>query len=277
MLQLLLASSSLPSPAKWVIQVVHGHAEAVIPFSITSQPIRPVYHMAGVVGNGRRGVHSHSLDFEFWFKESFLDQMTSFQRLYPCSRSVFMIEAQVHRLRLVTGPQVPVFEISNHYQASDTARSMLVTNQHLGAGLASAFAPKSLVSSIKSYFSSTTAAPVFFPPLVTALMRGHGFTCVGRSIEESVFRSIFLCSNARIQTTAILMQNAFNNQGFMTQKTAQDKQQFVPESVHYLSGKEGTDAWSALQGSVERPWKLWCAEVEKSGFYENTLGPPPGA
>lgn len=33
-----------------VQSVVHAHAEAVLPFSISSIPLRPVFHMAGVMG-----------------------------------------------------------------------------------------------------------------------------------------------------------------------------------------------------------------------------------
>src|SRR5215475_723897 len=32
--------------------VVHNHAPSVIPFGVTNVPMRPVYHMAGFIGNG---------------------------------------------------------------------------------------------------------------------------------------------------------------------------------------------------------------------------------
>jgi len=35
---------------KGVNSVVHAHSEVVLPFSITSIPLRPVFHMGGVVG-----------------------------------------------------------------------------------------------------------------------------------------------------------------------------------------------------------------------------------
>ena len=35
---------------KGVNSVIHSHAEAVLPFSISSVPLRPVFHMAGVMG-----------------------------------------------------------------------------------------------------------------------------------------------------------------------------------------------------------------------------------
>ena len=35
---------------KGVNSVVHGHPEVVLPYSISSIPLRPVFHMSGVMG-----------------------------------------------------------------------------------------------------------------------------------------------------------------------------------------------------------------------------------
>ncbi|KAL1301660.1 hypothetical protein AAFC00_005880 [Neodothiora populina] len=213
---------------KWpeVNSVVHAHAEDVIPFSISSQPIRPVYHMAGVIG--------------------------------AC---------------------VPVFDINNHYKPSDTTHNLLVTNSHLGVGLANAFSPTSAfakpINMIKSYFSSSDSPPPPFPPNPTVLMRGHGFTCVGTSIQESVYRSIYLCSNARVQTNALLIQNTFNVRKLAV-KSVDDVFPIDMKDITYLSDRECVDAWEANKAQAARPWKLWCKEVETSGLYSNQLGPPPG-
>ncbi|QIX00862.1 hypothetical protein AMS68_006379 [Peltaster fructicola] len=141
--------------------VIHSHNEAVLPFSISSMPLRPVFHMAGVVG-----------------------------------------------------AQVPVFDIALHYKSSDSTHSLLVTNEHLGAALAAGFNPSSLSSKATSLVynlvTSSTPEPVAFPPNPTVLMRGHGFTCVGKTIEEAVFRAVYTCTNARVQTTSLLLQGTFN-------------------------------------------------------------------
>ncbi|KJY02245.1 hypothetical protein TI39_contig71g00009 [Zymoseptoria brevis] len=113
------------------------------------------------------------------------------------------------------GPQVPVFDIAQHYTSSSPLHSLLVTNTHLGAALAAGFNPTPSVLSkgvmaLKNYLTSSTPSPVPFPPCPTVLMRGHGMTCVGRSIEEVVYRAIFTCVNARVQTTALLMQGGYN-------------------------------------------------------------------
>ncbi|MFM9888512.1 MAG: class II aldolase/adducin family protein [Burkholderiales bacterium] len=35
-----------------VMSVVHNHSHSVVPFSITNQPLRPIFHMAAFIGNG---------------------------------------------------------------------------------------------------------------------------------------------------------------------------------------------------------------------------------
>lgn len=42
--------SELYKKYKDVRSVVHSHSEAVVPFSISSVPLRPVFHMGGVMG-----------------------------------------------------------------------------------------------------------------------------------------------------------------------------------------------------------------------------------
>ena len=42
--------SELYKKYKGVNSVVHAHNEAVLPFSISSVPLRPVFHMGGVMG-----------------------------------------------------------------------------------------------------------------------------------------------------------------------------------------------------------------------------------
>lgn len=107
-------------------------------------------------------------------------------------------------------------------------------------------------------------------------MRGHGFTCVGTTIEEAVYRAIFLCSNARIQTSALLLQNTFNTRK-LSAKGVEDIFPIKMDDIKYLDDRECKDAWETNRGNSERPWKLWCAEVEKAGLYKNMVGPPPGS
>lgn len=179
------------------------------------------------------------------------------------------------------GAQVPIYDIALHYKNSDNLHSLLVTNEHLGAALAAGLHPSTTLSKtanlVKNWVTSGTPQEVDFPSNPTVLMRGHGFTCVGETVEQAVYRAIFTCTNARVQTTALLMQGTYNI-GLLGERLAGDQTGPAKhEDIKYLSDRECKDAWTANKDHAERPWKLWCAEVEDSSLYRNELGPPRGA
>jgi hypothetical protein len=102
-------------------------------------------------------------------------------------------------------------------------------------------------------------------------MRGHGFSCVGQRIEEAVYRAIYTCSNARIQTTALLMQGGYNI-GLVGERFGAGEKETGPakrEEIKYLNEREVKDASTKLVKTVERPWGLWCAEVNDCSLYRN--------
>lgn len=176
----------------------------------------------------------------------------------------------------VVGSQVPVYDISLPYKSSDAQHSLLVDQPHLGAALAAGFHPGSLVSKttnlIKNYITSSQPQPTAFPSSPVVLMRGHGFSCVGQSIEEAVYRAIFTCSNARIQTTALMLQGGYNV-GLVGERFGAGEKETGPakrEDVKFLSERECKDAWAANQKHVERPWGLWSAEVSDCSLYRNS-------
>ena len=190
--------------------VVHAHNEAVLPFTIGSTPLRPVFHMGGVMGS-----------------------------------------------------QCPIYDIAQHYKTSDNLHSMLVTNEHLGAGLASGFNPSTMAAKgmtmVKNFVTSTVSAAPDTPPYPTVLMRGHGFTCIGETIEEAVYRAVYTCTNARIQTTSLLMQGTYNL-GLIGERFGGGENQTGPakhEDIKYLSEREAKDSWTANQANAERPWKMY--------------------
>jgi ribulose-5-phosphate 4-epimerase/fuculose-1-phosphate aldolase len=67
------------------------------------------------------------------------------------------------------------------------------------------------------------------------LMRGHGMTVVGDSVQEAVFRSIYTEMNARLQIQAMQLEGP----------------------IEFLSEEEGRGATAANRGTLERPWELW--------------------
>ncbi|QKX62865.1 uncharacterized protein TRUGW13939_10030 [Talaromyces rugulosus] len=138
------------------------------------------------------------------------------------------------------GQSVQKFDVSQFYAKDDT-RDLLIRNKSLGARFAESF----------SRPDQTLHGPV-------VLMRGHGFTVIGGSIEESVFRAIYTAENARIQTTAMAID-------------ASDRgREPDNKGLHYLQDSELVDTTEMTRWSVMRPWKLWVREVETTGLYENS-------
>ena len=143
-----------------VTAVVHSHSAGVIPFGVTGNRLRPVYHMAGFLGSGS---------------------------------ALFDIRAG----------------------AGDT--DMLIRSPALGRALAAALGTQSCV-----------------------LMRGHGSTTVGDSIEQVVYRAIYAESNAKLQAQAMAL-----------------------GEVTYLSAQEADLAAAANDTQIGRSWDLWLRRIGK--------------
>jgi ribulose-5-phosphate 4-epimerase/fuculose-1-phosphate aldolase len=67
------------------------------------------------------------------------------------------------------------------------------------------------------------------------LMRGHGMTVVGASVQEAVFRAIYTEMNARLQLQAMQLEGP----------------------IEFLSDEEGRRSTAANAGTLERPWEVW--------------------
>ena len=138
--------------------VVHSHSPNVIPFGVTGQALRPVFHMSGFLGEG-----------------------------------------------------TALFEIRN--VAGDT--DMLVSNAPLGVALAAVLGSRSAV-----------------------LMRGHGSTVVGASLEQAVYRAFYAEVNARLQIQAMGL-----------------------GEVTYLNAQEAAKAAAINDTQLARVWELWRQEI----------------
>jgi HCOMODA/2-hydroxy-3-carboxy-muconic semialdehyde decarboxylase len=138
--------------------VVHSHSPSVIPFGVTRQPLRPIFHMSGFLGEG-----------------------------------------------------AALFEIRD--TAGDT--DMLISNATLGVALATVLGERS-----------------------TVLMRGHGSTVVGSSVEQAVYRAIYAEVNARLQIQATQL-----------------------GEVTYLNTQEAMKAAASNDTQLARVWDLWTREI----------------
>ncbi|KAL3479616.1 class II aldolase and Adducin N-terminal domain-containing protein [Aspergillus californicus] len=139
------------------------------------------------------------------------------------------------------GDRTPKYDVAEFYSAEDE-RDLLIRNQRLGESLAACF----------SHGGNKAYSPV-------VLMRGHGFTVAGASIEESVFRAIYTAENARVQTSALTLQLAAGSAPLKHD-----------QSLYYLDRTELLATAQMTQWSVRRPWSLWVREVEQEGLYKNT-------
>lgn len=110
------------------------------------------------------------------------------------------------------GQAAPVFEIR---EAGGEATDLLISNNHLGRALAEKFDTSDIV-----------------------LMRGHGSTVVGASIQQAVYRAAYAELNARYQVEAMRL-----------------------GEVTYLTEDEGRTAARNIEGQVQRPWDLWVEQA----------------
>jgi ribulose-5-phosphate 4-epimerase/fuculose-1-phosphate aldolase len=110
------------------------------------------------------------------------------------------------------GAGVPVFDIRD---ARGSETSMLVDEPGLGDLLAGAL----------------MSAPV-------VLMRGHGATVVGNSLEQALYRSVYAVQNALMQAEAMRM-----------------------GTVNFLSDGECRQAAATIDRSLDRVWDNWVQQL----------------
>lgn len=141
-----------------VVSVVHSHSPSVIPFGVTGQRLRPVFHMSGFLGSG--------------------------STLYDIRR-----------------------------ESGNT--DMLIRDAGLGKDLARALGPHTCV-----------------------LMRGHGSTVVGPTLERAVYRAVYAEENAKLQLSASAL-----------------------GPIEFLTPEEAELAMASTEGQVQRPWELWAGRI----------------
>jgi HCOMODA/2-hydroxy-3-carboxy-muconic semialdehyde decarboxylase len=137
-----------------VVSVVHSHSQSVIPFAITRNMLKPVFHMSGFLGEG-----------------------------------------------------------SAHFEIREAGGNtdMLIRSSYLGAALAKSLGKHSCV-----------------------LMRGHGSTVVGTSLEQAIYRAIYAEVNAKLQLAAAGL-----------------------GEIEFLNTEEAQLSSDMNDGQIPRSWGLW--------------------
>jgi ribulose-5-phosphate 4-epimerase/fuculose-1-phosphate aldolase len=159
--------------------------------------------------------------------------------------------AKIH-VRTRTGNNVPVFDIGDSYSSScpDEQQDLLVRTAKLGIHLAEKFVKTPRDPNFESYFPPD-------PDYSVVLMRRHGYTTHGRDIETAVYRAIYTKINATAQTTAMTLRSALP-----PGMKAKFELEPLPEQMCQGCCKMN-------EGTHDKPWKLWVAEVENSSLYTN--------
>jgi hypothetical protein len=175
---------------------------------------------------------------------------------------------------------VPVWDASSAY-ASGGKQNLLVSNAQLGASFSAAFKPATsagfIYSKVRSALPSQIGGsqePDKEPNHAVVLLQNHGFATLAHGIEEAVYQAIYTKEAAKAQTSALTIRNAHfghviegkvevENGGKIKSKVKAEG------DIKYLSDREAHDSWEANQGTVTRPWALWCREVEVNPLYQN--------
>ena len=159
------------------------------------------------------------------------------------------------------GLDIPVWDIEDAYNETDK-HDLLVRNEHEGASLANAF-----VAPENATVETST------PDRKVVLMRKHGFTTWGADIRTAVFRAVFTTENARALTDSMLLRSAFA--GLSAQQDFDtglwSGMDGLQNALEPLTAQQAADAEVSIDGTIDRPWDLWVAEVESSPLYHNKV------
>lgn len=144
------------------------------------------------------------------------------------------------------GSEVPVFDVGDIYEPGDQ-QDMLIRNARLGTALAKEFSRSPHLEA---------------PPLdhTVVLMKRHGYTTHGVDIETAVYRAIYTKVNAGVQTSALLVGNVPGCERSGYERSALPKP--MPQAM-----LEGCQVMN--EGTQDKPWGLWVAEVENNSLYVN--------
>jgi ribulose-5-phosphate 4-epimerase/fuculose-1-phosphate aldolase len=133
---------------------------------------------------------------------------------------------------------IPVFDAQDAYRELvgkvEVTPDMLIKNQHLGKALARKLHPST--------------------PVV--LQHKHGFTTMGKSVEEAVYRALYTQTNCKLLSKALELARG------------------DVEKVSYLSDEEAKSCKKMNEKCVDKSWRLWLREVQTNSLYENEEGEP---
>lgn len=133
---------------------------------------------------------------------------------------------------------VPVFDAQDAYRdlvgQVEVTPDMLIKNQPLGRALAKKLHP---------------GAPV-------VLQHKHGFTTMGKSVEEAVYRALYTQTNCELLSKALIYAGGH------------------VDKVSFLNEEEAKSCKKMNEKCVDKSWRLWLREVQTNPLYQNEEGEP---
>jgi hypothetical protein len=144
---------------------------------------------------------------------------------------------------------------------------MLVNNQRFGSALAAKFSSSSLLDEKKEHDYNVV------------LMANHGFTVVGSSVQQAVYRAVYTRINASVQTQALMLRSAafaLSGSGTISNFSSGIGKSGMGDEggaglgeMRFLDKKEQSEGCMKMNdGSQDRPWGLWVKEVKACALYE---------
>ncbi|KAF2465621.1 arad-like aldolase/epimerase [Lindgomyces ingoldianus] len=151
----------------------------------------------------------------------------------------------------------PTFDVTRTYQDLESRKishspDMLIKTEHLGAKLAETFDVQDRAFGDVSVEREVEARPV-------VLQHKHGFTCVGDSIQNAVYRAIYL------QKNCALLKNALDLQSVKRASAA---------DISFLTEEEAKGCAKMNEMTADKAFRLWLREVEVNPLYRNEEGVP---
>jgi ribulose-5-phosphate 4-epimerase/fuculose-1-phosphate aldolase len=129
----------------------------------------------------------------------------------------------------------PMFKASEAYNTmSEFQPDMLIKNQALGAALASKL---------------SDSQPV-------VLQHKHGFTTFGKSVEEAIYRAVYMQSNCRLLAKALATEN------------------LDWDRISFLSKDEVKACRIMNEKCQDKSFRLWLREAQVNHLFENEEGEP---
>lgn len=168
------------------------------------------------------------------------------------------------------GATVPVYDIIPLYQHGEQ-QDLLVNNQRFGSALASHFSsPSPSAEEEESHDHDHDHDTTHKHDHNVVLMSNHGFTTLGTSVSQAVYRAVYTHINAGIQSQALMLRSSCLNGVFgKGHGTGAARGEWGLDDMRFLDTEELKEGCTKMNdASQHRPWEMWVREVKMNPLYK---------